>query len=67
MCFCRMGIIYLFICSALLNEIAAMLIYGKTLLKNLLLQTQESFEAESWCIKHLELKIYRVWSNDDPR
>ena len=34
-------------CSAPLNKMAAMPIYGKTL-KNLRLQNKESFEAESW-------------------
>ena len=33
--------------SALLNKMAAMSIYGKKTLKNLLLQNQESFGAES--------------------
>ena len=32
---------------ALVNKMAAMPIYGKTL-KNLLVQNQESFQAESW-------------------
>ena len=35
--------------SAPLNKMAAMFIYGKTL-KYLLLQNEESFEAESWYI-----------------
>ena len=33
--------------SAQLNKMAVMPIYGKKILKNLLLQNQESFEAES--------------------
>ena len=36
--------------SAPLNKMAAMPIYGKKNLKNLLLQNQESFGADSWYI-----------------
>ena len=51
---------------------AAMSIYGEKTLKNLLLQNQESFKAES-CYIAWGLKVYQVYSddevcsNDDPR
>ena len=38
----------------------------KKVLTNLLLQNQESFEAELWH-KHWGLKVYQSFSNDDPR
>ena len=36
-------------------------------LKNLLLQNQESFGAESWYIASDTLRVYQICSNDDPR
>ena len=44
--------------SAPLNKMATMTIYGKKNTKNHLLQNQESFKAESWCISS-KLKVYQ--------
>ena len=52
--------------SASLNKMATMPIYGKKHFKNLFLQNGQSFKANLG-IKHLELRVYQVCSNDDPR
>ena len=52
--------------SALLKKMVAMPLYGKKTLKNLFLQNQESFEAESLYIA-LGTQGLPSFSNDDPR